>query len=185
MICLNTCAKWYSQSLRIAVFDIDSMVHALPEYKVVDSLVMCYEIDTIPTDYKILQQELVRLDRFFLNYRDQSHDRKFDDSIGALRQKIELSIIYWKQNSEHATNERKRRLAEPLYQKVNAAFKKIISEKHYDLILKSGSIEFGDNVDNLFIPVARKLKLASLPVSLLKIGNLYRLDSLSNEIIQY
>lgn len=162
----------YAQQLKVAVFDIDSMVHALPEYAIVDSLMEIYE-GTIKADYQTLLDEYKKLDSVFKHTRDYPDEKymKFLDSIDERIKQIQISLIYWQPMIEQKKKDRRRTFAEPLYQRVNAAFMKVINETKYDLILKPKDVELGSNLDNLFIPVAKELHLSSLPASLLQIGN--------------
>lgn len=170
-ICFISSSKCYSQTFKIGVFDIDSMVHALPEYRNIDSLLVVYEIDTLQTEYEILYQEYIKTDSFYLNRGDYNYDKKLLDSISFIRQKLAINLVYWTQIVEQNRDERRRRFSEPLYQKVRVAFKKVVEEYKYDLVFKPRAIQFGNNVDNLFILVAKKLNLTSLPAHLQQLGN--------------
>ena len=173
---LNACfcdtEKLYSQQLKVAVFDIDSMVYALPEYATVDSLMEIYE-DTLKTNYQVLLDEYKKLDSIFRHTGDYKSEKyvEFLDSIGERSKQIQISLVYWQPMIEQKKKDRRRTFAEPLYQRVNAALKKVTNEKKYDLILKPKDVEFGSIVDNLFMAVARELNLSSLPAILLQIPN--------------
>src|SRR5436190_24290134 len=52
-------------TFKAAVFDIDIMVQAMPEYRGIDSLVQLYERDTLGSEYQIYQSEYQRLDSTF------------------------------------------------------------------------------------------------------------------------
>src|SRR6186997_1710557 len=52
-------------TFKAAVFDIDIMVQALPEYRGIDSLTQIYERDTLGSEYQIYQSEYQRLDSTF------------------------------------------------------------------------------------------------------------------------
>lgn len=162
----------YAQQLKVAVFDIDSMVHALPEYATVDSLMKIYE-DTLKTNYQVLLDEYKKLDSIFRHTGDYKSQKyvEFLDSIGERSKQIQISLVYWQPMIEQKKKDRRRAFAEPLYQRVNAALKKVTNEKKYDLILKPKDVEFGGYVDNLFIVVARELHLPLLPANLLQIRN--------------
>lgn len=174
-ICCITFIKCYSQTFKIGVFDIDSMVHALPEYRVIDSLLILYEVDTAQTEYDILRHECKKTDSIFLHSGDYKYDKKFWDSISLARHELTIKLIYWTQIVKGKKDERERRFSEPLYQKVRTAFEKVVKEKKYDLVLKPCAIQFGNNVDNIFILVAKELNLTSVPAHLLQSGNLSNL----------
>ena len=50
-------------------------------------------------------------------------------------------------------------MAQPLYQVVIGAYKKILDKKKYTLILKPQTYEAGFAIDNIFLSVARELKV--------------------------
>jgi hypothetical protein len=50
--------------------------------------------------------------------------------------------------------------------------RKVLERTHYDLIIKPSCIEFvNNNVDNLFVAVAKEMNITVLPQNLLSIGN--------------
>ena len=51
------------------------------------------------------------------------------------------------------------------------AYKKVLDRKKYNIILKPNTYEVGFAIDNVFIAVARELKLTELPQQLLYLGN--------------
>ncbi|HRH60194.1 MAG TPA: hypothetical protein PL045_06470, partial [Chitinophagaceae bacterium] len=101
------------------------------------------------------------------------HDKNFWDSLSLIREKLTLNLIYWKEIVQQNKDTRRQVLSEPLYQKVRTAFKKVIQKNNYDLILKPGAIQFTNNIDNLFILVAKELNLTSLPDQLQRLGNFF------------
>jgi hypothetical protein len=173
--CISNAQEPYSKQPKIAVFDIDLMVKAMPEYAEIDSLLLIYSSpDVGPKEYiEIYQKERQRLDSISLkaNNKSFSEKAKFLDSINKIKTEIDLNIIYYKIKVKEEDCIKRRRLAGPLYEKVNAAAQKIISQNKYDIILKPDALKPGDSFDNLFIMVAKELKLTSLPIELLQIGD--------------
>jgi len=128
-VCFCKAQSPYSEQPKIAVFDIDLMVRALPEYKIVDSLVVIYENDTLGTEYELLQEEYKRLDSIFLNHIDKltGGRDKFLDSINERKKNLCFSIIYWQQYAQKKDSIKRRTLSDPLYKRVRIAFFKILS----------------------------------------------------------
>ena len=128
----------YSKQNKIAVFDIDLMVQALPEYAVVDSLVKIYEQDTLNPEYELLQNQYKQIEAYYLRDINIDYaDIKPIDSIGQRRTELAMKLIYWQSYAHQKDSIKKRTLADPLYQRVRTAFCKVISNKNYDVIVKT------------------------------------------------
>jgi len=167
--------KVQAQQLKIGVFDMDVMVQVLPGYRAVDSLVQLYDRDSLSAEYDVYMSEYQRLDS---TYKTDSalvaqgkKSKALLDYTTTERQKMGMNIAYWQQISQQKEDNKRAQLAQPLYQQVAAAYKKVLDAKKYSLILKPQTIELGSNVDNLFVSVAKELKLTSLPQELLQFGN--------------
>lgn len=168
--------KVHAQQLKIGVFDIDVMVQVLPGYRAVDSLVQLYDRDSLSAEYDVYMSEYQRLDS---TYKADSalvaqgkKSKALLDYTTNERQKMGMNLAYWQQIAQQKEDNKRAQLAQPLYEQVAAAYKKVLDTKKYNLILKPQSIELGGNaVDNLFIAVAKELKLTSLPQELLQFGN--------------
>ena len=165
----------HAQQPKVGVFDIDLMVQAMPNYREVDSLVQIYERDSLAAEYEVYQSEYVRLDS---TYKSDSalvaagkKSKKALDYTAEQRQKMGLNIVYWRQLSQNKSNARRSELARPLYQQVAIAYKKILDKKKYFIVLKPQTYEMGFLIDNLFLSVARELKLQGLPQELLSLGD--------------
>jgi Skp family chaperone for outer membrane proteins len=158
----------YSKQNKIAVFDIDLMVEALPEYAKVDSLVKIYEQDTLAAEYELLQKEYKVSNSYFISDIDYA-DIKSIDSISQIKQEIAMKLVCWQQYAQGKDSIKRRTLADPLYKRVRTAFYKVVSNKNYDVILKPNAIEFANNINNLFIKVGKELRLFYLPIELLQI----------------
>ncbi|HSC38907.1 MAG TPA: OmpH family outer membrane protein [Chitinophagaceae bacterium] len=165
----------HAQQAKVGVFDIDLMVQAMPNYREVDSLVQIYERDSLAAEYEIYQSEYVRLDS---TYKSDSalvaagkKSKKALDYTAEQRQKMGMNIVYWRQLSQNKSNARRSELARPLYQQVAIAYKKILDKKKYFIVLKPQTYEMGFRIDNLFLSVARELKLQGLPQELLALGD--------------
>jgi len=168
--------KVQAQQLKIGVFDIDVMVQVLPGYRAVDSLVQLYDRDSLSAEYDVYMSEYQRLDS---TYKTDSalvaqgkKSKALLDYTTNERQKMAMNITYWQQIAQQKEENKRSQLAQPLYEQVVNAYKKVLDTKKYNLILKPQTIELGGSaVDNLFIPVAKELKLTSLPQELLQFGN--------------
>lgn len=164
-----------AQTMKIGVFDIDVMVQAMPGYHVVDSLVRLYETDSLGQELQWNQSEYHRLDS---TYKADSASavtgkkNKFAwDQVAADRQKVAINLVYWQQIAQNKSNNKRSQLAKPLYDKVADAYKKVLARKKYTLILKPQTYEAGFAIDNIFIAVARELKLTELPQDMLYLGD--------------
>lgn len=163
-----------AQSLKVGVFDIDLMVQAMPGYHAVDSLVQIYEADSLAVELQYNQIEFQRLDS---TYKADSalvatgkKPKALLDFTTEQRRKMGLNLVYWQQIAQNKSNNKRSQLARPLYEAVTNAYKKVLARKKYTIILKPQTYEAGFSIDNLFISVARELKLSGLPQELVYLG---------------
>jgi hypothetical protein len=84
---------------------------------------------------------------------------------------MQMNLVYWQQIAQQKEENKRGQLAQPLYEQVAAAYKKVLDTRKYTLILKPQTYELGFPIDNLFISVAKELKLDSLPQQLLYLGD--------------
>lgn len=168
-------AEGNGQQLKVGVFDLDLMVQAMPAYRQVDSLVQIYEKDSLTEEYQYYMNEYQRLDS---TYKADSalvaqgtKSKVQLDMTNSERQKNAMNILYWQQISQNKSNNKRGELAQPLYNQVAEAYKKVLARKKYSLILRPNTYEMGFSIDNLFISVAKELKLTQLPQELLYLGN--------------
>ena len=164
-----------AQSLKVGVFDIDLMVQAMPGYHTVDSLVQIYEADSLAVELQYNQMEFQRLDS---TYKADSalvaggkKPKALLDFTTEQRRKVGLNLVYWQQIAQNKSNTKRSQLAQPLYEVVTNAYKKILARKKYTIILKPQTYEAGFPIDNLFVSVARELKLPGLPQQLVYLGD--------------
>ncbi|MBS1919972.1 MAG: OmpH family outer membrane protein [Bacteroidetes bacterium] len=164
-----------SQSLKIGVFDLDLMVQAMPGYRQVDSMVQIYEKDSLTEEYKYYMNEYQRLDSTYkadsVLVAQGKKSKVQLDMTSTDRQKYAMNLVYWQQISQNKSNNKRSELAQPLYKQVADAYKKILDRKKYNLILKPNTYEMGFPIDNVFISVAKELKLTQLPQELLYLGD--------------
>jgi Skp family chaperone for outer membrane proteins len=168
--------KVQAQQLKIGVFDIDVMVQVLPGYRAVDSLVQLYDRDSLSAEYDVYLTEYQRLDS---TYKADSalvaqgkKSKALLDYTTNERQKMGMNLAYWQQIAQQKEESKRAQLAQPLYEQVVNAYKKVLDAKKYNLILKPQTIELPSNAaDNLFIAVAKELKLTALPQELLQFGS--------------
>lgn len=164
-----------AQSIKVGVFDIDLMVQAMPGYHAVDSLVQEYETDSLAVELQYYQMEFQRLDS---TYKVDSalvatgkKTKALLDFTTEERRKMGLNLVYWQQIAQNKSNNKRAQLAQTLYAQVENAYKKILAKKKYVIILKPQTYEAGFAIDNIFISVARELKLSGLPQQLLYLGD--------------
>jgi Skp family chaperone for outer membrane proteins len=164
-----------AQSLKIGVFDMDVMVQAMPGYRMVDSLVQIYEADSLAIEYQYHQMEYQRLDSTYkvdsVLVATGKKPKALLDFTTEQRRKTALNILYWQQIAQNKSSNKRNQLAQPLYEAVVGAYKKVLARKKYGLVLKPQTYEAGFPIDNIFISVAKELKLTTLPQELLYLGD--------------
>jgi Skp family chaperone for outer membrane proteins len=161
-----------AQQLKVAVFDLDAMVtYGMPGYATVDSLLQIYQQDSLATEYAIYQSEYQRLDSTFKADSTSGKSAAILKYTSDKRQEMAINLVYWQQISQRKIEAKRGQLAQPLYVQVFNAYKKVQEAKKYTLILKPQTYEMGFPIDNLFISVAKELKLESLPQELLQVGD--------------
>ncbi len=164
-----------AQTIKIGVFDLDVMVQAMPGYRSVDSLLNIYNTDSLGAEYQIYQSEYARLDS---TYKKDSvlvaagtKSKALLDYTDGERRKMAMNLVYWQQIAQQKSDAKKGQLAQPLYEVVAAAYKKVLDTRKYTIILKPQTYELGFPIDNLFISVAKELKLTDLPQQLIYLGD--------------
>ena len=164
-----------SQTLKVGVFDIGIMVQAMPGYHVVDSLMETYDRDSLGSLREYYESEYQRLDSTYKIDSAQvaagKKSKAIVDMVYADRQKAMINIVYWQQIAQNKSNEKRNVLSQDLYNLVVNAYKKVLARKKYTLVLKPQTYEGGFKIDNIFIAVARELKLTELPQNLLYLGD--------------
>ena len=175
MCFLLTSENSKAQALKVGVFDIDLMVQAMPGYKIVDSLMQIYVEDSLATERQINEMEFQRLDSQFkvdsALFAQGKKTKAMFDFTADKRREVGLNLVYWQQIATNKSNNKRSQYAQPLYQVVINADKKILDRKKYTLILKPQTYEAGFAIDNIFLSVARELKLTELPQQLIGLGN--------------
>ena|SRR5215203_218779 len=164
-----------SQTLKVGVFDIGIMVQAMPGYHVVDSLMEAYDRDSLGSLREYYESEYQRLDSTYKTDSAQlaagKKSKAIVDMVYADRQKAMINIVYWQQIAQNKSNEKRSILSQDIYNLVVNAYKKVLARKKYTLVLKPQTYEGGFKIDNIFIAVARELKLTELPQNLLYLGD--------------
>lgn len=159
-----------SAQMKVAVFDIDLMVRAMPGIAGVDSLVQIYQRDSLGAEYSVLTNEFHRLDSTFKSDSAAKKSQAVLDYSSNQRIQVYQKLIYWQQYAQQKSDQKSQLLAQPLYEKVVTAYQKVLGTKKYALILKPQTYEQGTPVDNLFISVAKELKMTELPQELIYLG---------------
>jgi Skp family chaperone for outer membrane proteins len=164
-----------SQTMKVGVFDIDLMVQAMPGYQLVDSLMGIYNQDSLGALQEYYVTEYKRLDSTYkadsLSGATGKKPKNIVDMVAAERQKAMVNVIYWQQIAQNKSDAKRSELSKNLYNAVVDAYKKVLARKKYTLVLKPQTYEGGFKIDNIFIAVARELKLTQLPQNLLFLGD--------------
>jgi len=173
--CLLMSADVRSQTLKVGVFDLDIMVQAMPAYRAVDSLMQIFDRDSMGALRVYYQTEYQRLDSTYKADSAQvaagKKSKALLDMVAADRQKAIINVVYFEQIGQNKSNEKRAGLSQNLYTVVVNSYKKVLARKKYTLVLKPQTYEAGFPIDNIFIAVARDLKLTELPQDLLYLGN--------------
>jgi len=160
-----------AQQLKIGVFDLDVMVQAMPGYAAVDSMVQIYNNDSLSAEYDVYMNEYKRLDSTLKADSLANKPKTVMDYNNGKKREMGMQLAYWQQIAQQKSDTKRGQLAQPLYEKVAAAYKKVLDAKKYALVLKPQTYELGFPIDNIFISVAKELKLDSLPQQLLYLGD--------------
>lgn len=150
-------------AIKIGVFDLDLMVRALPEYRNVDSLTANYEQDSLASEYQNYQSEYQRLDSTYKADSAAKRPQSVLDYSKNLRQQMAFNIAYFNNIGQQKSDSYRGQLAQPLYAKVVAAYKKVLTAKKYTLILKPNSYEVGFPIENMFPLVAKEMNVTLPP----------------------
>lgn len=148
-----------AQNLKIGVFDVDIMVQAMPGYRAVDSMVGIYEQDSLRGDYEFAVKEYNRLDS---TYKSDSAAKKPASVLNYVkdqRTQFATTLIYWQQISQQRSEGKRQQLSGSMYEKVLAAYSKVLQTNNYLVVLKPGAYEMGSKVENVFEKVAKELKI--------------------------
>jgi Skp family chaperone for outer membrane proteins len=156
--------------LKIGVFDIEIMMQVMPGYRGVDSLVQSFERDSLAAEYQFYQSEYQRLDSTYKLDSAANKAKTILDMEKQQRQQVAMNLVYWQQIAQNKSDQKRAVLAQPLYEKVVTAYKKVLDVKKYTLILKPNTFEAGTQVENIFELVAKELKIP-LPRELGGMGN--------------
>ncbi len=175
LISMSIASNANSQVLKVGVFDVDVMVQAMPGYHVVDSLMQIFDRDTLGALRDYNESEYKRLDS---TYKSDSalvaqgkKAKTILDIVTAERQKAIINVVYFQQIAQNNSSAKRAALSKDLYNQVVNAYKKVLARKKYTLVLKPNTYEGGFPIDNIFIAVARELKLTDLPENLIYLGN--------------
>jgi len=163
-----------SAQMKVGVFDIDEMVQIMPGYRTVDSLLRQYQSDSLAQEQQYYYSEYQRLDSLLkldsAAVKAGTKQPSVLDFENKQKQQMMVYLVNWQQYSQQKLQQKQGELAQGLYEQVGNAYQKIVKTKNYLLILKPGAFELGSKVDNLFISVAKELKLTQLPQDVLIFG---------------
>lgn len=169
--CILFAGNVKAQQIKIGVFDVDVMVQAMPGYAAVDSLVQIYNTDSLQAEYDVYLSEYKRLDSTLKADSIANKAKSIMDYNNQKKKEMGLQLAYWQQIAQQKSDQKRSEIAQPLYEQVVNAYKKVLAAKKYSLILKPQTYEVGFPIDNIFISVAKELKLDSLPQQLLYLGD--------------
>jgi len=159
-LCLSFQAFSQTSSFKVGVFDIDIMVQAMPAYRSsVDSMLQVYAQDSLSKEYDFYQQEYVRADSSYKMDSVLKKPKSILDIKDRQRQELAYDIINFQQIADQRIAIKRAWLARPLYDKVMAAYKRVMETQQYNLILKPNSYEIFSHVDNVFVRVAKELNV--------------------------
>ncbi len=159
-----------AQQLKIGFFDLETMVTVMPGYAGVDSLLRIYQQDSLAAEYEIYQSEFARLDSTYKADSASGKSKALLDYTLKQRQQVGFNLVYWQQIAQSKLEGKRDQLAGPLAQRVIEAYDKVLARGNYTLVVNPQAIEpyflNKNKLDNLFIPVAKELKI-QLPAQLM------------------
>ncbi|MEO8710541.1 MAG: OmpH family outer membrane protein [Parafilimonas sp.] len=150
-------------ALKVGVFDMDLMVQALPEYRGIDSMVQVYERDTLNSEYQVYVSEYQRLDSTLKSDSAKGVSPTIMQYNNQQKQQMMYNLSYWQQIAQQKSDSYRGNKAAPLYQRVAAAYKKVLAVKKYNLILKPNTYEVGFPIENMFPLVAKEMNVTLPP----------------------
>lgn len=163
-----------SAQIKVGVFDIDEMVQVMPGYATVDSLLRLYQQDSLAAEQQYYYSEYQRLDSLLkldsVAVKNKTKQPAVLDYENKQKQQMMVYLVNWNQYSQQKLQQKQGQLAQGLYEQVGTSYQKVLKTKGYNLILKPGAFELGSKVDNIFILVAKDLKLTSLPQEIIMLG---------------
>src|SRR5436190_10552368 len=97
---------------KVAVFDIDLMVQAMPGYHIVDSLMQVYETDSLGAEHEYYLTDYHRLDSTYkadsiLVVQGKKQKTQLD-MVAADRQKMAINLVYWQQIGQNKSDTKRR-----------------------------------------------------------------------------
>ena len=132
----------------------------MPAYRSsVDSMLQVYAQDSLSKEYDFYQQEYVRADSSYKMDSVLKKPKSILDIKDRQRQELAYDIINFQQIADQRIAIKRAWLARPLYDKVMAAYKRVMETQQYNLILKPNSYEIFSHVDNVFVRVAKELNV--------------------------
>jgi Skp family chaperone for outer membrane proteins len=144
-------------AIKVGLFDIETMVRALPEYRHVDSLTAQYEQDSLASEQQEMYDEYQRLDSTYKADSAAKRPQSVLDYSKNLKLQLGYQLAYWQQIAQNKSDVYRNKIAQPLYAKVVAAYKKVLAAKKYTIVLKPGSFEWGFPIENVFPLVAHEM----------------------------
>ncbi|MES1220180.1 MAG: OmpH family outer membrane protein [Bacteroidota bacterium] len=160
-VCLSSQAFSQANQLKVGVFDIDIMIQAMPTYSsTVDSALQAYAKDSLSQEYLFYQQEYTRVDSSYKIDSVLKKPQSVLDLKERQRQELAYNIINFQQIADQRLAIKRAWLARPLYEKVMAAYKRVLETQKYTLILKPNSYEMFSHVENVFVRVGKELNVA-------------------------
>ncbi len=149
-----------NESFKVGVFDVDIMVQAMPSYhSSVDSVLQLYAKDSLSQEYDYYQQEYARVDSGYKVDSAAKKPQAILDIKDRQRQELAFTLINFQRIAEAKIERKRVVLSQPLYDKVMNAYRKVMAEKKYTLIVKPNTYEVLSHVENVFVPVAAVLKI--------------------------
>jgi hypothetical protein len=126
-------------------------------------MVQLYERDTLNSEYQVYVSEYQRLDSTLKADTLKGVAKTIMDYNNQQKQQMMYNLAYWQQIAQQKSEGYRGNLAAPLYQKVAAAYKKVLTVKKYNLILKPNTYEVGFPIENMFPLVAKEMNVTLPP----------------------
>lgn len=165
----ETKAQTQAPAVKIAFFDFETMLQVMPGYPAVDSILGIFQRDSLTAEREFYQSEFKRLDSTWRADSAAGKPKNVLDLIQRDRYNAYYILMTWNDYEQNRLSEKRDVLAGPMMQQLFAAYQKVAQKGQYALIIRPDAIESIalrtglSKAENLFIPVAKELKIQLPP----------------------
>lgn len=146
-------------ALKVGVFDIETIVTRMPEFKEVQKKMDLYDKDSLGSQRDAIEYQYNRADSSYRADSAAGKSKQVLNMINQQRQQYAWQLMNWQEIATRAHQQKLGLLARPLVEKVNKVFLEEVKAQKITLVLNPNVINYADDkvVISLFEPVAKKL----------------------------